>query len=839
MIINERRVLCTTEKGYTNEREEQIGKLRAYFEVLDSGEIIPINSGEFFCETEQVFVTSGYTEIKNKFNEELFEAICIPTSFEQKDGNCKYVTRANSCEEIKGLQVCQIFNNEIPLPDDSNIIVNQSPSTKTIMLEKDEYLYGPFDFTEMYDEKTNKTTLSLTSITTPLSKIPQYHIAKIPMHKCMAYLSSKKSNEIRFISNIKKCIESADEEIDFITDDQIISTYGNKIAQSSDIRSFTKGTIAQIRKHYSSHKEYRAFPQRFIRLFQCLEKASAWDETRADLIQSFLSTDKGKEIISDYISENKEDFFKKERVVFLEQLEKDNVELKNIIEELKSKKESLESDIRKRTKEINDLDALNGSNLAGATDEQRKKIESQTLYEKEKLDVLINEIKALEIKHKALKKYENLEVEIKNHEDARDRARDKSKEMNEQVNEVAARLRESNEMLISKLIKLKPEVDALCGLRPNAQVKTLDYNAGQNKIFISNKVEDIREEIIDNVLESLNTQGRKTDYITAANILTTISQSQFTLFSGLPGTGKTSLAKMIGNSLGLKNRFLNIPIARGWTSSRDILGFYNALSQSFSPAATGLYELISHLDDELTKVEEPAAAIVLLDEFNLSQPEHYFSPFLEMSDPESKRILATGNPEKPYLKVPEYLRFIGTINQDESVQSLTPRLIDRAAIINFDNFDSDYDLSVIGDDKIFDLKAETVGGKELIEIFKADSLELPQDIEKTLQSIVHLLREDRVEFGSPIIASYRKIKAIRSFYNVAGPLMSTESRYLALDYAICQHIIPLLNGYGQGFGKRLDNLLTSLPQEMDKSIKTLKRILAVGNQNMYAYGYNL
>ncbi|WP_410315066.1 AAA family ATPase, partial [Klebsiella pneumoniae] len=71
---------------------------------------------------------------------------------------------------------------------------------------------------------------------------------------------------------------------------------------------------------------------------------------------------------------------------------------------------------------------------------------------------------------------------------------------------------------------------------------------------------DLREEIIDSVLDALNKQGRKTDYSTAANILTTISQTQFTLFSGLPGTGKTSLAKMLGNCLGLHNRLLNIPV---------------------------------------------------------------------------------------------------------------------------------------------------------------------------------------------------------------------------------------------------------------------------------------
>ena len=69
--------------------------------------------------------------------------------------------------------------------------------------------------------------------------------------------------------------------------------------------------------------------------------------------------------------------------------------------------------------------------------------------------------------------------------------------------------------------------------------------------------------------------------------------------------------------------------------------------------------------------------------------------------------------------------------------------------------------------------------------------------------------------------------------------MSMESKYLGLDYAISQHVIPLLNGYGQGFGKRLEALIVNLPDEMEKSLKLLKKILNHGNQNMFSYGNNL
>ncbi|ELF1741498.1 AAA family ATPase, partial [Klebsiella pneumoniae] len=445
--------------------------------------------------------------------------------------------------------------------------------------------------------------------------------------------------------------------IDFISDDQIISTYGNKIAQNSDIRSFTKGTISQIRKHFSSSKEFRAFPQRFNRLFNCLENAEGWDETRVELLDSFISTEKGKQIVKSFIEENRDTFFKEEKENLTRRLNNETSKLTEVIAELNNKKESLELEIRKKTRERNNIEINNTDSLPGLTEEAQKKLDIQLSEQRNKLESLNSDITIKEERLSKLINLEKLTTEIDDLEKDRDRARDRMKRMQEQVEEVASKLKESNEALTSRLVKLKPDVDALCGVRPKSNSKKRDFNVTIRKQQNNIETEDLREEIIDSVLDALNKQGRKTDYSTAANILTTISQTQFTLFSGLPGTGKTSLAKMLGNCLGLHNRLLNILVARGWSSFRDVLGFYNALSQSFTSSSTDLYEFLIHLHNEKMSNVESAAAIILLDEFNLSQPEHYFSPFLEMADPESQRTLATGNPDEPYLLVPEYLRF--------------------------------------------------------------------------------------------------------------------------------------------------------------------------------------
>lgn len=832
----ERKVICAVDKDYINSGRD-VGKLKVFYEVLPSGEAVPINSTELFCETERVFVIGVFSELKDKFGDRLFEAVCSPSVTEYRIGECRYITRLSSCSEIKGLSFCQIYDEPLPSVSSSVFTSSRKPITKNILLRNDGALFGPFECFSEFNENTESYNHTIHAISTPLPSIPSFHIGKVSLS-----LVSKNINEDRgdgypiLLGNVKRCFESA-ELIDYITDEQIISFYGTKVAQNGEIRSFSKGTVSQIRAVFAKTIDYKKFPERFKRFFEALEAAHNWEGTRKDIIDSFINTSAGKSVLENYIESNKEQFFKLEKQNYLAQLKEDN---EILIKDFTSQKEKIRVEIQELKRERQD--AMD-SNVAPTTitklsTQQQEKIEILISDKRRQLDELHTQVAGLAHTYSKFKDLDAITQEIKDLGRDRDTARDALRTMNGQVDEVAEKLRKSNDQLTARLLDLKPHVDALSGIAPKPQAAFINYTVSVAQPDENMGNDDLREKLIDDVLEDLNSLGRKTDYNSVANIITTIAQSQFTLFSGRPGTGKTSLAKMLGSTLGLNNRLLNIPVARGWTSSRDVIGFYNALSSSFNPAATGLYELLNQLDKEQKSGMESAPAICLLDEFNLSQPEHYFSPFLEMADPESKRTIATGDCNTPYLEIPNYLRFLGTINNDESVQSLTPRMIDRSAIISFDEVEPDFDITLNTGKNSINVDKAKISGNKFLEIFAPRSLELPPEVENTLKQIVEILRMENPELGIPVSVSFRKIKAIRAYYNVASSLY-IDSRFVAMDYAVSQHVIPLLTGYGHNFGKRLNRMLDLIPSDMNMSRKMLSRIIENGNQNMFTYGYNI
>jgi FtsZ-binding cell division protein ZapB len=176
--------------------------------------------------------------------------------------------------------------------------------------------------------------------------------------------------------------------------------------------------------------------------------------------------------------------------------------------------------------------------------------------------------------------------------------------------------------------------------------------------------------------------------------------TQMAVLAGISGTGKSQLPRRYAEAMGMG--FLQVPVQPRWDSPQDLMGFYNYIESRYRP--TDLARALFHLDrfngPEDDEDLHDRMMLVLLDEMNLARVEYYFSDFLsrlESRPPrnEEERDEARKDSEieldvpmpqgQPAPRVyPGYnLLFAGTMNEDESTQSLSDKVVDRANVLRF------------------------------------------------------------------------------------------------------------------------------------------------------------
>lgn len=177
--------------------------------------------------------------------------------------------------------------------------------------------------------------------------------------------------------------------------------------------------------------------------------------------------------------------------------------------------------------------------------------------------------------------------------------------------------------------------------------------------------------------------------------------AQITVLAGVSGTGKSLLPRRYAEAMGIG--FLQIAVEPRWDSPQDLLGFYNYVEHRYR--ATELARALVRMDPYNTSklADDPLGErmlLVLLDEMNLARVEYYFSEFLsrlEVRPPyvgaennEAKRRDASmpidirGRKEGPVHLFPSYnVLFAGTMNDDESTQALSDKVLDRGNVMQF------------------------------------------------------------------------------------------------------------------------------------------------------------
>lgn len=186
--------------------------------------------------------------------------------------------------------------------------------------------------------------------------------------------------------------------------------------------------------------------------------------------------------------------------------------------------------------------------------------------------------------------------------------------------------------------------------------------------------------------------------------LKTSNISCLTVMAGVSGTGKSAFPKLYAQAMGI--HFMPLAVEPRWDSPQDLFGFLNYMENRYEATALGraLVQFNNSPHNDVHATMHDQVLMILLDEMNLARIEYYFSEFLSKLEMRrnanmhavedynnvSLEIFAGYAPEgdKPgcpaiRLFAGHNVLFVGTMNEDESTQSLSDKVIDRANVIHF------------------------------------------------------------------------------------------------------------------------------------------------------------
>ncbi|WP_290782047.1 McrB family protein [Exiguobacterium sp. UBA6309] len=393
------------------------------------------------------------------------------------------------------------------------------------------------------------------------------------------------------------------------------------------------------------------------------------------------------------------------------------------------------------------------------------------------------------------------------------------------------------------------------GLLKNGEIVRLDKTIKLKEISEETYEEFEESEFIFQLLENLKQKKLVFEEKQVINFHTALKTRRLVILGGASGTGKSQLVLNYAESLGLTNKdnnqFKMVPVKPNWKDDSDLIGYLDTINNIYRPSETGLIDILIEAKDNKDKI-----FMVCFDEMNLAKVEHYFSQFLsvlELYGNERKLSLYSkklvgrvinGEQYPHEITIHSNVLFVGTINVDETTQTLSDKVLDRSNFIEFNtptNHINNWANSIkqnIDTKSIKDNRFE----KTVVDLYHFDNWsnnnkEIALNILEieTLNQINNTLT--KTDFSKGI--GFRVLDHINSYMlNLPNSSLSREE---AFDLQISQKIIPKIRGTAEELeGILLDdkNGLLNIFDENNSFKVTVSNIKnKIRELSLYGYTY--
>ncbi len=295
----------------------------------------------------------------------------------------------------------------------------------------------------------------------------------------------------------------------------------------------------------------------------------------------------------------------------------------------------------------------------------------------------------------------------------------------------------------------------------------------------------------------------------------------FVILTGISGTGKTKIAQIFAEYIcqddapeARSKRIAFVSVRPDWMENRGLLGYYNLLDEKYHTTVVTEILLESALNPD-------KPYFIILDEMNLAKVEQYFSDFLSImesrtpSNHHGEPILLhhaeeadahNGSKIPGKLNIPPNVFFTGTVNVDESTYMFSPKVLDRANVIEFNDVNIASYSKGYSESEGFILKESNIIKKlmpadsESPFCSRADYEQTKEDVDIFFKEMLDILSPYNLHFG------YRVINEISRFVINAKEEIAKLNIDDVLDIQMLQKILPKFHGSQAKLGEPLNQL---------------------------------